>query len=168
MMKVFRNLATYSCILFSSLGFADRILIHMNLLSDKGLGDSIGMVTATDTPYGLLLTPALTNLPAGLHGFHIHENPSCENNGKSAGGHFDPNYTSKHLGPYNAKGHLGDLPALMVEQDNKATLPLLAPRLKVADIKGHALMIHLNGDNYSDKPAKNGGGGAMLACGVIR
>lgn len=27
-----------------------------------------------------------------------------------AGGHLDPEKTGKHLGPYNDKGHLGDLP----------------------------------------------------------
>lgn len=155
-------------LLFANLALADRVIIHMNLLAQKGLGEAIGTVTAADTPYGLLLTPSLINLPAGLHGFHIHDNPSCQDGGMSAGGHFDPKYTTKHLGPYNDNGHLGDLPALMVDQNNKASTPVLAPRLKVADIKGHALIIHLHGDNYSDSPNKNGGGGAMLACGVIR
>ncbi|HCL5280518.1 TPA: superoxide dismutase family protein [Salmonella enterica] len=50
----------------------------------------------------------------GVHGFHIHENPSCMpgmQNGKNvsvlmAGGHLDPEKTGKHLGPYNDKGHL--------------------------------------------------------------
>jgi Cu-Zn family superoxide dismutase len=47
-------------------------------------------------------------------------------------------------------------------------MPVLAPRLKVADIKGRSLMIHAGGDNYSDLPVKLGGGGARIACGVIR
>ncbi len=163
-------LSLIACVglLVANLALADRVIIHMNLLAKKGLGDSVGIVTAMDTPYGLLLTPDIRNLPVGMHGFHIHNNPSCQNVGHSEGGHFDPQYTSKHLGPYNNKGHLGDLPVLIVEQNHKATLPVLAPRLKVADIKGHALMIHLHGDNYADQPEKNGGGGAMLACGVIR
>jgi len=156
------------CLVFTSLSLADRVIIHMNLLAKKGLGESIGTVTATDTEYGLLLTPDLSSLPTGMHGFHIHDNSSCANGGMSAGGHFDPKYTTKHLGPYNDQGHLGDLPVLLVEQNNKAKTPVLAPRLKVADIKGHALIVHLHGDNYLDKPEKNGGGGAMLACGIIR
>jgi len=28
-------------------------------------------------------------------------------------------------------------------------------------------MIHAGGDNYSDEPAKLGGGGARMACGVV-
>ena len=33
---------------------------------------------------------------------------------------------------------------------------------------GRALMIHANGDNYSDIPKKLGGGGARVACGVVQ
>ena len=65
------------------------------------------------------------------------------------------------------KGHLGDLPALKVDASGKATTPVLAPRLKLAQLSGHSLMIHAGGDNYSDSPEKLGGGGARIACGVM-
>ena len=45
---------------------------------------------------------------------------------------------------------------------------MTANRLKVADVKGRALMIHAGGDNYSDQPKPLGGGGARVACGVIK
>jgi Cu-Zn family superoxide dismutase len=45
---------------------------------------------------------------------------------------------------------------------------VLAPRIKVSDLKGRSLMIHAGGDNYSDSPQKLGGGGARVACGVIK
>ena len=86
--------------------------------------------------------------------------------GQAAGGHFDPKKTGKHLGP-NGDGHLGDLPVLVVDKDGKATTPVVASRLKVADLKGHSLMIHAGGDNYSDTPKPLGGGGARVACGVV-
>jgi Cu-Zn family superoxide dismutase len=41
-----------------------------------------------------------------------------------------------------------------------------APRLKLSDIQGRALVIHEGGDNYSDTP-ENGGGKGRIACGVI-
>ena len=41
------------------------------------------------------------------------------------------------------------------------------PHLTVADVKGHSIMIHVGGDNYSDQPAPLGGGGARIACGVV-
>ena len=152
---------------------AEELVITVYALNDAGMGDKIGTVTAADTPYGLLLTPALKGLTPGMHGFHVHENGSCmpaEKDGKmvaglAAGGHFDPAKTGKHLGPYG-DGHLGDLPPLFVAADGSATMPLLAPRLKVKDLAGRSLMIHAGGDNYSDQPAALGGGGARVACGV--
>ena len=73
----------------------------------------LGTIVAKNTPDGLLLTPHLTGLPPGRHGFHLHINPNCGNHGLDAGGHFDPVNTDKHKGPYASGGHLGDLPALM-------------------------------------------------------
>ena len=53
--------------------------------------------------------------------------------------------------------------------DGTATQPVLAPRLKKLDeVKNHAIMIHAGGDNHSDHPTALGGGGARMACGVIR
>lgn len=73
------------------------------------------------------------------------------------------------MGPFDATGHLGDLPALFVDSEGKATYPVLAPRLKsIEQIKGLALMVHAGGDNHSDHPQALGGGGARAACGVIK
>jgi Cu-Zn family superoxide dismutase len=54
-----------------------------------------------------------------------------------------------------------------VDEDGDATEPVLAPRLTVALIKGRSLMVHAQGDNFSDTPKPLGGGGARIACGVI-
>ncbi len=143
------------------------LIIPIYLTSDKGEGAKVGYVKADDTVYGLLLTPNLHGLSPGLHGFHIHELAFCSDHGKAAGGHLDPEHTNQHKGPYEGSGHLGDLPALYVDEKGNATLPVLAPRLKLDVIKGHSLMIHAGGDNYSDKPEKLGGGGERIACGVI-
>lgn len=156
-----------ACTSLSASLFAANVTIPVNLTSANGVGKSIGTITATDTRYGLLLTPDLADLPAGLHGFHIHEIPSCDDGGMAAGGHLDPKETKKHHGPYVDTGHLGDSPALSVGEDGRATLPTLAPRLTVAKIKQHTIMIHAGGDTYSDNPAM-GGGGARIACGVIK
>lgn len=146
---------------------AETLVIPMQLVTNNNDGKSIGIIEATDTKYGLLIKPQLHGLSPGLHGFHLHKNPSCADNGKAAGGHFDPKDTGKHLGPYSDKGHLGDLPALYVNKEGNANLPVLAPRLTTKDLMGHALMIHAGGDNYSDSPKKLGGGGERLACAVV-
>ena len=143
------------------------IIIPMYLVDVNGHGKSIGTIQEEDSFCGVLLTPNLHDLPPGVHGFHVHEKPDCANNGMAAGGHLDPAHTNEHNGPYKQAGHLGDLPVLIVDKDGQATLPTLAPRFKLADIEGHAFMIHAGGDNYSDKPQKLGGGGERIACGII-
>lgn len=150
-------------------------VVQMNRVDAQGVGSSVGQVTITESPYGLVFRPALTGLAPGLHGFHLHENPSCapkEKDGKAvaaldAGGHFDPKATKQHGAPWG-EGHLGDLPALYVDADGNASQPVLAPRLKLADLPAHALMIHSGGDNHADHPAPLGGGGARMVCGVIQ
>lgn len=154
---------------------AEELVVPMNLINDQGVGAAIGAVTLTDTPEGLKLAPALSGLPPGMHGFHVHEKPDCAAGtkegkptpGLAAGGHFDPANTGKHEGPAG-KGHVGDLPALKVGADGKAMEAVVAPRLKTGDVKARSLMIHAGGDNYSDVPEKLGGGGARIACGVIK
>jgi len=143
------------------------ITIPMVLFGANGQTQNIGTITAEDSTCGVLLTPNLHGLSAGIHGFHVHVNPSCADNGMAAGGHLDPDKTDQHDGPYNSHGHKGDLPVLIVNADGTATLPTLAPKFKVAQLSGHAFMIHAGGDNYSDHPEKLGGGGARIACGVI-
>lgn len=149
--------------------------VTINLVDAEGTQQNIGTITISETDHGLLFTPKLSSLPVGVHGFHVHQNGSCdpaEKDGKmsaaeAAGGHFDPDDTGKHLGPY-ADGHLGDLPALYVNVDGTADYPVLAPRInKLAEIEGRALMVHAGGDNHADHPEPLGGGGARMACGVI-
>lgn len=152
--------------LFSA-GLAYSLVIPMTFLSRDGYGRSIGCVKAVDTVYGVLITPALHGLPPGMHGFQVHQNPLCTHYGMAAGGHFDPLGTFEHKGPYQGSGHLGDLPALYVDDDGRARLPIVAPRLKLADIGGRSLIIHEGPDNYSDFPERQGGEGGRIACGVI-
>lgn len=152
----------------------EDITIQMDSIDASGATKSIGTVTIHATRYGLEFQPNMTGLTPGMHGFHIHQNPSCapsEKDGKmvpalAAGGHYDPGNTGRHEGPWG-DGHLGDLPALYVDEKGIAVYPILAPRLKLSDLNGHALMIHFGGDNHSDHPSPLGGGGARIACGVI-
>jgi superoxide dismutase, Cu-Zn family len=148
----------------------------VNSISATGVGTQLGTVTFTDTAQGLQITPMLSGLPAGQHGFHIHDKGGCApgmNQGKiaagfAAGGHYDPAHTKKHLGPLSTAGHRGDLPVLVVDEHCDAVQPVTAPHLTVAQIRGRSIMIHAGGDNFSDSPLPLGGGGARIACGIIQ
>ncbi len=151
-----------------------NIVVPISLVDENGAGKAIGHVTITENQFGIVLTPSLSNLGPGLHGFHIHEHPNCgpaEKDGKkvpalAAGSHFDPKTSKKHGAPWG-DGHLGDLPALFVDSNGNATQPVSSPRLKLSDLAGRSLMIHAGADNHADHPAPLGGGGARVACGVI-
>ncbi|RZJ04902.1 MAG: superoxide dismutase [Cu-Zn] SodC2, partial [Rubrivivax sp.] len=150
-------LIAIACLAGCTLAQAAEITANVNFAEKTGDGAAVGTVRIAETPYGLAFYPSLKGLPAGLHGFHVHEKPSCapgDNNGTvtsafGAGGHLDPAGTKKHGEPWG-DGHLGDLPPLFVAADGTATSPVLAPRLKLADVKNRSLMVHAGGDNHAD------------------
>lgn len=164
----------FALLTMSALANAGETTVKLNIAEKQGLGAEVGSVRIVETPYGLAFYPTLKDIPPGLHGFHIHEKPSCaaaEKDGElvpaqSAGAHLDPQATKRHGEPWG-NGHLGDLPPLYVAADGSASNPVLAPRLKLSDVKNRSLMIHAGGDNHADHPAPLGGGGARIACGVI-
>ncbi|SNY97270.1 superoxide dismutase family protein [Halomonas sp. hl-4] len=166
---------TASLLLAASVQADDSMEVEIHKVSADGVEESIGSIKLEDSEHGLLLTPDLSDLDAGVYGFHVHKNPSCEPQENDsghmtaalyAGGHYDPEETDSHEGPYG-EGHLGDLPVLTVDEDGNATLPVLAPRLTLEDIEGRSIMIHEGGDNYSDDPKELGGGGSRMACGIV-
>jgi Cu-Zn family superoxide dismutase len=149
--------------------------VTMNAISTEGVGKSVGTITIKETKEGITLEPKLTGLTPGEHGFHIHEKPSCDvadkegkpAAGQAAGPHFDPDTTKAHKGP-GGGGHKGDLPKLVASDKGEAKEKIEVKGLKLADVQGHALMIHAGGDNYSDTPKPLGGGGDRVVCGVVK
>ena len=153
---------------------ADTVLVEMVAIDSQGQQESIGVVTAKDTDQGLELFADLRGLPPGEHGFHLHSNASCDAltneegvavAGLGAGGHWDPDETGQHLGPFG-NGHRGDLSRLIVSPEGNTPTSVVAPRLRTDDLSQKALIVHAGGDTYSDTPPL-GGGGARIACGLI-
>lgn len=151
-----------------------RVFALNHDIESQGIGEQIGTIEFSNSPDGLVIWTQLDSLGTGEHGFHIHQNPSCEFKtidnytvpGLSAGGHFDPEHAGKHLGP-DGTGHLGDLPKIIADDAGHSQQTLMASRLNLQLIQGRSIIIHESGDNYSDMPNKLGGGGARVACGVI-
>jgi Cu-Zn family superoxide dismutase len=155
---------------------AQTISVPIHMVDAGGSAKSLGVITITSTADGVMFAPKLEGLPPGVHGFHVHEKPSCDPAidpktdkvmpAQAAGSHLDPDKTGHHEGP-GGHGHLGDLPALTADATGNVNSQVVAPRLKMSDLSGHTLIIHAGGDNYSDSPKELGGGGARIACGVI-
>ena len=106
-MKCKKSLSFLLVALSSSSWAQADIIVPMNLITETGVDKPIGQIIISESKYGLVFTPALSDLPAGMHGFHVHENPSCEPGekdgkivaGLAAGGHYDPFNTKQH-GPW--------------------------------------------------------------------
>ena len=161
-------------LLASSPGWCAALEVTLQRIDANGVGESIGSITAQDTDQGLVIYPDLAGLTAGEHGFHLHSEGSCASGeteegtpvaGLAAGGHWDPNGSGHHLGPFG-NGHRGDLSKLIVDENGQTNTSVVAPRLSTADLIGKALIVHAGGDTYRDEPPL-GGGGARVACGVV-
>ncbi len=156
--------------------------IEITGASTKEGGITLGTIQVTQLAEGLLFEPGLKGLEPGLHGFHVHENASCNpGRGKEAGAgadnltvkpaakagdHWDPGFKGNHAGPWG-RGHLGDLPNLYVNEDGVARHPVYAPRLTLRDLERRALVIHAERDNYTDEPDSSGGSGTPVGCGAF-
>ncbi len=170
--------AATASLLVTGVVVAENLNVELRRIDEKGAGEAIGTVTITQQEgsagdkAGLSFHVKAAKLPPGQHGFHVHEKGNCgpalkdgkQTAGEAAGGHYDPDGSKSHQGPTKA-GHKGDLPALEVAGES-IDQTVVAPRLKLADVQGKALIIHKGGDTYADEP-KDGGGAERIACGVI-
>ena len=116
----------------------------------------------------------LTNVPAGFHGFHLHEYGECDPpDFLSAGGHYNP-------GEDNHPHHEGDFPSPLVMKNGYALLIFQTDRFNVDEIlsgNGTAVILHESPDNFANIPERyggpdettlsNGDSGDRIACGVV-
>ena len=127
-----------------------------------------GVVTFTKEEGGVRVVAKLTNVPKGVHGFHIHEFGDCSSpDGSAAGGHFNPTAMT-HAGPTADKRHVGDLGNITADDQGNANLDYVDKHLEFSganSILGHAVILHANPDDFTTQPTGNAGG--RIACGVI-
>jgi superoxide dismutase, Cu-Zn family len=136
-------------------------------------GKVIGTLTLEETPRGIFVTGHLSDLPPGVHGFHIHDKGACAPTFEAAGPHFNP--TGAEHGRRNPEGrHLGDLENLAVQPNGHVRVWVFAPpgatlsgegpnSLLSGD--GTALVVHADPDDERTDPTGNSG--ARIACGVV-
>ncbi|WP_284736030.1 superoxide dismutase family protein [Dongia deserti] len=136
-------------------------------------GREIGTVQLTNTPHGVLISGQLAGLPAGEHGFHVHETGRCDASDgfKSAGNHFAPaGHSHGFLDP--AGPHAGDMANQSAPADGTLHLEVFNPYVtldsgenSLFDADGSALVVHADPDDYKSQPS--GDAGSRIACAVV-
>jgi len=139
-------------------------------------GASLGTVTVTAAPKGVVLRIEAKGLKPGWHGLHFHEKGDCSDpKFDSAGEHVHAATPVVH-GLLNAQSNdAGDLPNIHAGADGMATAEIYSslvtmkggsatPALMDAD--GSAVVIHASPDDHRSQPI--GGAGDRVACAVIR
>jgi Cu-Zn family superoxide dismutase len=127
-----------------------------------------GVLHFTSVSGGVHITGQVEGLPAGEHGFHIHEYGDCSaGDGTSAGGHFNP-AGAPHGGPDATPRHVGDLGNLTADTQGMATYDRVDAVVRLDGphgVIGRGVIVHAGRDDLTSQPT--GAAGARLACGVI-
>jgi Cu-Zn family superoxide dismutase len=132
-------------------------------------GNEIGTLELTETPVGVLIRGELAGLPAGAHGFHIHETGACEPPFESAGDHHDP-VGARHGFMAEDGPHTGDMPNIQAPESGAVAVEVLNGFIRIEggelfDQDGSALVIHAGADDHRSQPS--GDAGDPIACGVV-
>ena len=129
-----------------------------------------GQVMLTDTPEGLKISASFQNLSPGKHGFHIHENGACGEEGKAAGGHFNPGKVDHGLLSKDGfqHAHAGDFGNVEIGADGTGKFEAVESGLTLGEgehsVMGKAFILHEKEDDFG-QPTGNAGG--RIGCGVI-
>lgn len=126
-----------------------------------------GKVTFTKVANGVKIIADVDGLSPGKHGFHIHEYGVCEDDGKTAGAHFNPGKT-EHASPESSVRHVGDLGNLIADDEGHAHYQRIDKVISLEgenSIIGRSLIIHADPDDFKTQPA--GASGTRICCGVI-
>lgn len=173
----------------SNVGMVGRVVLGVLVLAaagpadaagDKAVADikladgsSVGTVTLSDMPTGVLLAFDLKGLSPGAHAFGVHEAGKCEGDFSSAGPTYNP-LGAQH-GFMNDEGPMaGDLPNIVAGPDGTARAEMMTTYLhfnvggddSLFDADGSSLVIYDKADDYQTDP--DSGGTKRIACGVIK
>ena len=171
-MKAMRTIAALSLLAVAfPAGAQDKQTASANFVDKDGKEDGRAQLTAAANG-GVLIEVEISGLPANKWvAFHVHETGRCDaaTHHESAGGHFNPE-KAEH-GILAAKGpHPGDMHNQYVGQDGMLRAQIFDTMVtldgKTDGIRGRALMVHANSDDYRSQPS--GDAGERLACGVIQ
>src|SRR5690348_14317922 len=104
---------------------------HADLVNAQG--EKVATANLTQAGKGVKIALNVSNLPPGVHAFHIHAVGKCDTpDFKTAGGHFNPQ--GKKHGLKNPEGpHAGDMQNITVGPKGTAKLTVTDPRVTLGE-----------------------------------
>ena len=143
----------------------------MAMLYPAGSQTARGMVHLQDAgDQGVEVRVDLVGVPAGVHGFHVHEVGDCGNNGDNAKGHFNP-MNMPHGAPDAVSHHSGDFGNVTADEKGEVHTTFTTHSISLKDGQsnnaiGRAIVLHGNPDDLTSQPSGNAG--PRISCGVIQ
>ena len=61
----------------TGVALAQQATVDIKEVSEAGIGKKIGTVTISEDKKGTTFKVAMSSVPAGKHGFHVHEKGDC-------------------------------------------------------------------------------------------
>lgn len=142
------------------------------ILEPKSNSNVTGKITFTQNNNKVAMVANLTGLKEGEHAIHIHEKADCSSDdGKSAGGHWNPTF-EKH-GKWGDKDgyHKGDIGNFIADNNGNSEIKFSTNEwcLDCEDPKknilGKGIIVHQGVDDFKSQPSGNAG--SRVSCAGI-
>ena len=143
-------------------------------LNPKSGSTANGSVMFTATEGQVTLEAHINGLTPGTHAIHVHQNADCSSDdGKSAGGHWNPTFA-----PHGAWGsetgfHRGDIGNFTADETGHGMITFttdlwcIGCEDETKNLIGKAIIVHQGEDDLSSQPS--GAAGARVSCaGIIQ
>lgn len=141
-------------------------------LNAKSGSNTSGNIVFTEENGVVSMTAIISGLETGVHAIHIHESSDCSSDdGKSAGGHWNP--TAQKHGKWGDETgyHKGDIGNITADENGNGTITFSTDEWCIGcgdetkDILGKGIIVHAGADDYG-QPTGNAGGRVSCA-GII-
>jgi Cu-Zn family superoxide dismutase len=141
-------------------------------LQDKSDSKMSGDITFEEKAGQVMMNAKFKGLIPGTHAIHLHETADCSSeDGKSAGGHWNPT-NEKHGRWGDAQGyHKGDIGNFEVDKDGTATVLFETSEWCIncddttKNIVGRSVIVHRGKDDFISQPS--GDAGKRVGCAEI-
>ncbi|WP_289040398.1 superoxide dismutase family protein [uncultured Zobellia sp.] len=142
------------------------------MMTSKNNSNMNGEITFVQNGDKVEMTAKFSGLEKGSHAIHLHENADCSSDdGKSAGGHWNP--TDEPHGKWGEdKGfHKGDIGNFTADADGNATVEFSTDKWCIGcnddakNIIGRSVIVHKGKDDFTSQPS--GDAGSRIGCAGI-